>query len=78
MVSQPQTTVDLNAIKARQQKSWSAGDYAVVGATLIIISEQLCEAIDLHSDQSVLDVATGSGNTAIAASRCSPPCGLAQ
>ena len=69
MVSQPQSTVDLNAIKARQQKSWSAGDYAVVGATLIIISEQLCEAVDLHSGQSVLDVATGSGNTAIAASR---------
>lgn len=69
MVSQPQSTVGLNAIKVRQQKSWSAGDYAIVGATLIIISEQLCEAVDLHSHQSVLDVATGSGNTAIAASR---------
>lgn len=63
------SAVDLPAIKARQQKSWSAGDYAVIGATLIVISEELCEAVDLHAGQSVLDVATGSGNTAIAASR---------
>ncbi len=69
MVSQQSSTVDLNAIKARQQKSWSAGDYAVIGATLIVISEELCEAVDLHAGQAVLDVATGSGNTAIAASR---------
>lgn len=62
-------SIDLNAIKARQQKSWSTGDYSVIGATLIIISEELCEAVDLHAGQSVLDVATGSGNTAIAASR---------
>src|SRR5215831_2347804 len=69
MVSQQSSTVDLSAIKARQQKSWSAGDYAVIGATLIVISEELCEAVDLHAGQAVLDVATGSGNTAIAASR---------
>jgi len=69
MVSHQSSTVDLSAIKARQQKSWSTGDYAVIGATLIVISEELCEAVDLHADQSVLDVATGSGNTAIAAAR---------
>jgi len=69
MISQQSSTVDLNAIKARQQKSWSAGDYAVMGATLIVISEELCEAVDLHAGQAVLDVATGSGNTAIAARR---------
>jgi ubiquinone/menaquinone biosynthesis C-methylase UbiE len=69
MVSHPSSAVDLSAIKARQQKSWSAGDYAVIGATLVIISEELCEAVDLHAGQAVLDVATGSGNTAIAAAR---------
>ena len=41
----------------------------MIGATLISISEELCEAVDLHAGQSVLDVATGSGNTAIAAAR---------
>ncbi len=69
MVSHQSSTVDLSAIKARQQKSWSTGDYSVIGATLIVISEELCEAADLHAGQSVLDVATGSGNTAIAAAR---------
>lgn len=69
MVSHQSSAVDLSAIKARQQKSWSTGDYSVIGATLIVISEELCEAVDLHAGQSVLDVATGSGNTAIAAAR---------
>ena len=69
MVSQQSPTIDYAAIKARQQKSWSTGDYSVIGATLVVISENLCEAVDLHAGQSVLDVATGSGNTAIAAAR---------
>lgn len=69
MISHQSSAIDLSAVKARQQKSWSAGDYSVVGATLVVISEDLCEAVDLHAGQSVLDVATGSGNTAIAAAR---------
>lgn len=69
MVSHQSPAVDLTAIKARQQKSWATGDYSVIGATLIVISEELCEAVDLHAGQSVLDVATGSGITAIAAAR---------
>lgn len=69
MVSHHSSAVDTQAVKARQQKSWSAGDYAVVGTTLIVLSEELCEAVDLHAGQAVLDVATGSGNTAIAAAR---------
>jgi ubiquinone/menaquinone biosynthesis C-methylase UbiE len=63
------TTPDLGAIKARQQAAWSAGDYAVVGATLPLVSELLCEAVDLRSTDRVVDVAAGSGNTAIAAAR---------
>ena len=61
--------IDLNAVKQRQQAAWSAGDYSVVGATLVIVAEQLCESVDLRSGQRVLDVATGSGITAIAAAR---------
>lgn len=60
---------DLAAVKTRQQRTWSAGDYAVVGATLQIVGEELCEAADLRPGQSVLDVATGNGGTAIAAAR---------
>ena len=60
---------DLAAIKTRQQAAWSSGDYAVVGTTLQIVGEDLCEALDLRSGQSVLDVAAGNGNVSLAAAR---------
>ncbi len=63
------TTADFTAIKAKQQTVWSSGDYAVVGTTLQIVGEQLCEAVDLRSGQKVLDVAAGNGNAALAAAR---------
>jgi ubiquinone/menaquinone biosynthesis C-methylase UbiE len=61
--------IDLNAVKTRQQGAWSSGDYAVVGATLQIVGEELCEALDLRSGQRVLDVAAGNGNVSLAAAR---------
>jgi ubiquinone/menaquinone biosynthesis C-methylase UbiE len=60
---------DLDAVKARQQAAWSSGDYAVVGTTLQIVGENLCEALDLRSGQRVLDVAAGNGNASLAAAR---------
>jgi SAM-dependent methyltransferase len=61
--------LDLEALKARQQGAWSSGDYAVVGTTLQIVGEQLCETLDIHSGQKVLDVAAGNGNITLAAAR---------
>jgi ubiquinone/menaquinone biosynthesis C-methylase UbiE len=63
------TQPDLGAVKSRQQGAWSAGDYAVVGTTLQIVGETLCEALDLRSGQKVLDVASGNGNVTLAAAR---------
>ena len=60
---------DLAVIKARQQGTWSAGDYSVVGTTLQIVGEELCEAIDIRAGQRVLDVAAGNGNVSLAAAR---------
>ena len=60
---------DLAAIKGRQQAAWGSGDYAVVGTTLQIVGETLCEAVDLRSGQRVLDVAAGNGNATLAAAR---------
>jgi SAM-dependent methyltransferase len=60
---------DLSAIKGRQQKAWSAGDYGKVGVTLLMIAELLVEAVDLHPGERVLDVASGNGNTSLAAAR---------
>ncbi|HET7618469.1 MAG TPA: class I SAM-dependent methyltransferase [Vicinamibacterales bacterium] len=59
----------LRAIKARQQATWASGDYAVIGATLQIVGEQLAEAADIRSVHSVLDVAAGNGNATLAAAR---------
>ncbi len=56
-------------IKDRQQLAWASGDYSVFGAALLIMSELLCEAVDVRPGQKVLDVATGSGNTALASAR---------
>lgn len=52
------------AIKERQRRIWTSGDYARIGNSIAILGELLCEAVDLRSGQSVLDVATGSDNTA--------------
>ena len=60
---------DLDAVKARQRGAWAAGDYAVVGTTLQIVGEELCEALDIRAGQRVLDVAAGNGNASLAAAR---------
>ena len=65
----PPTPIDLGALKTRQQGAWSSGDYAVVGTTLQIVGEELCEALDIHAGQKVLDVAAGNGNATLAAAR---------
>lgn len=61
------STWDFTALKRDQQHAWASGDYSMIAATLVPISERLCEAVDLHAGQRVLDVATGCGNTALAA-----------
>ena len=60
---------DLDAVKVRQQAAWSSGDYAIIGTTLQIVGEDLCEALDIRSYQKVLDVAAGNGNVSLAAAR---------
>jgi ubiquinone/menaquinone biosynthesis C-methylase UbiE len=60
---------DLAAVKQRQHGAWSSGDYAVVGTTLQIVGEQLCETLDIRAGSKVLDVAAGNGNATLAAAR---------
>jgi len=62
-------TPDLAAIKAKQQAAWSSGNYAIVGATLQIVGEELCEAMDIKAGSKVLDVAAGNGMASLAAAR---------
>jgi ubiquinone/menaquinone biosynthesis C-methylase UbiE len=60
---------DYTAIKQRQKTVWSAGDYAIIGTTLQIVGERLCEAVDMCAGSRVLDVAAGNGNATLAAAR---------
>jgi len=64
----PQTP-DLAAVKQRQQQAWASGDYHAIAARIHVVAERLVDAADLHAGWRVLDVATGSGNAAIAAAR---------
>ena len=62
-------TTDLAAVKQRQQQTWASGDYSAIAARIVLVAEQLCDTADLRAGWHVLDVATGSGNAAIAAAR---------
>ncbi len=62
-------TPDLAAVKAKQQQTWSSGDFHVIAALIQPTADQLVDSADLHAGMRVLDVATGSGNAAIAAAR---------
>jgi ubiquinone/menaquinone biosynthesis C-methylase UbiE len=63
------TSIDISSIKAKQQAMWASGDFAVIGTTLQIVGETLCEAVDLRAGERVLDVAAGNGNATLAAAR---------
>ena len=65
----PVAAPDLAAIKAKQQAMWASGDFAVIGTTLQIVGELLCEAVDVGGGERVLDVAAGNGNATLAAAR---------
>src|SRR6476619_3800275 len=62
-------TPDFAAVKQRQQATWASGDFSVVAARILYQAEHLCETADLQAGWRVLDVATGSGNAALAAAR---------
>jgi SAM-dependent methyltransferase len=69
MSAESTVTPDFAAIKTKQQATWATGNYAVVGSTLQIVPELLCEAMDLHSGSRVLDVCAGNGASTLAAAR---------
>jgi SAM-dependent methyltransferase len=60
---------DLAAVKKRQQSNWASGDFSRVASRIVFQAEHLCETADLQAGWRVLDVATGSGNAALAAAR---------
>jgi len=69
ITSSPASSPNYQAIKTRQQATWASGDFGRIGVQLQIVGESLCEAVDLHSGERVLDVAAGNGNASLAAAR---------
>jgi ubiquinone/menaquinone biosynthesis C-methylase UbiE len=63
------TRPDLSVVKARQQKTWASGDFAVVASRIVLVSELLADTADLRAGWHVLDVACGNGNATLAAAR---------
>src|SRR3982751_400096 len=69
MTTMDKTLAPLTEIKTKQQAMWASGDFAVIGTTLQIVGELLCEGVDLRAGERVLDVAAGNGNATLAAAR---------
>lgn len=60
---------DFSAVTQVQQGIWSKGDFSVIANLVYFPSERLAETLRILPGEHVLDVASGSGNAAIAAAR---------
>ena len=60
---------ELQAVTARQQGMWATGDFHRIGVSQVVVGERLVISLDVHAGETVLDVAGGAGNTALAAAR---------
>jgi ubiquinone/menaquinone biosynthesis C-methylase UbiE len=68
-LSRNASRIDPRDVQARQRAAWASGDYAAVGNALQIVSEDLCETVNLCQDERVLDVAAGNFHASLAAAR---------
>ena len=65
----PGAGMNLKALNQLQQDTWTSGDFPRMGVELTLAGELLCESVPILAGQRVLDLATASGNTALAAAR---------
>jgi len=65
----PSAQLDFKGIISRQQQTWATGDFNAIAMTIVPVSEALVAAVNPHAGARVLDVACGSGNTALVAAR---------
>jgi SAM-dependent methyltransferase len=63
------STTDTAQIIERQRAMWTAGDYPDIATTIEDVAEGVVAAAGISAGDDVLDVATGSGNAALAAAR---------
>ncbi len=56
-------------IKQRQRAMWAAGDYPDIARSIEPVAHEVVEAVGVQAGETLLDVATGSGNAALEAAR---------
>jgi SAM-dependent methyltransferase len=61
--------LDVSAFKERQRQMWRSGDYPDIARTIEDSATSLVDRVVISAGQDVLDVATGSGNAALAAAQ---------
>ncbi|HUA75215.1 MAG TPA: methyltransferase domain-containing protein [Solirubrobacteraceae bacterium] len=59
--------IDVSGIKQGQRTMWASGDWPDLARTIQSVAELVVERADAGTGQTLLDVATGSGNVAIPA-----------
>lgn len=69
MLSMGTASPDINALKARMRESWMAGDFGVIARYAEAAEEEFIDQLQLKPGTRVLDVACGTGNTAIPAAQ---------
>lgn len=68
-MSDKRDNVDFDAVTATQKETWTIGDFHQIARQNVSMAETLCEAVDLHANERVLDIACGSGTAALVAAR---------
>ena len=61
--------MDINAIKDRMRDTWMAGDFGVIATYITEAAETFVTHLEIAQGDRVLDVACGTGNTAIPLAR---------
>ena len=49
----------------RQRAMWAAGDYPDIARTIEPVAHEVLDAVGVQAGETLLDVATGSGNAAL-------------
>jgi SAM-dependent methyltransferase len=62
-------TIDTAALTQRQRAMWAAGDYPDIAKTIEPVAHDVVDAVGVQAGETLLDVATGSGNAALEAAR---------
>src|SRR5262245_6191693 len=65
----PQSTNEIQTIKARQKATWESGDFGEVAKFITSAAEQFMSRIELRPGAKLLDAACGTGNLAVIAAR---------